>query len=176
MKKNELISMVDFVFRCDNLYPPMNELEVTNTVHEYGKIKNYANFLNQQLNISQFVPAIKVGDEWEVLEMPEYRDTKGMSNAYSIDFNLGFDEAMEEYQTAKDNVIFEGFKVKWCKSQLDGEEFFGVTLNGQWCGGYDNFISSYLKDDETVNGLNNLKGKLIPTLTKNGVEVSGLNR
>lgn len=154
MKKNELISMVDFVFRCDNLYPPMNELEVTNTVHEYGKIKNYANFLNQQLNISMFVPAIKVGDKWEVLEMPKFalnrfEGTHTSSTAYW--------SAKMQYLTVKDKTLFTGFdSVRFvndiiiikhgsyvgkfhisCKIEmLIGLKFLELTNNGQKESGY----------------------------------------
>tara|TARA_R110002167_G_scaffold106599_7_gene273257 strand:+ start:2147 stop:2578 length:432 start_codon:yes stop_codon:yes gene_type:complete len=143
MKKNELISMVDFALTC--------EARKDNDPWEYANsVLNYAEFLNTPLNISMFVPAIKVGDKWEVLEMPEYRDTKGMSNAYSIDFNLGFDEAMEEYQTAKEQCLFEGdFTRNHIKS-----------------------FAYHISRDRTIE-------YLVPfdiTLTKKGVEVSGLNR
>ena len=47
-----------------------------------------------------FVPAIKVVDEWEVLREPiDY-----------YPYGKSLDE-VHQYQTAKDNVIFEGFEV-----------------------------------------------------------------
>ena len=143
--KNELCSMVDFVLAQPS--------EIQNRITSFESIHHYAVFLEEPLNISQFVPAIKVRDKWEVLELPKRLDQNDpYIEAVHARANL---KLWQQYQTAKDNVIFEGFK-------LDGK-----------------FIShdqvSYLIDRLHYNTIQDLI-KYKPTLTKKGLEVSGLNR
>lgn len=151
--KNELISMVDFVLATgETSINDIDDWDLWNSIYDY------ATFLNTPLNISMFVPAIKVGNEWEVLEMPEI----GRGKKYSVQdksiksqiWHSEWHKRREQYQTAKDNVIFEGF-------DIDGK-----------------FIShnqvSYLIDRLHYNTIQDLI-KYKPTLTKKGVEVSGLN-
>lgn len=147
--KKELISMVDFVLGRENWLD----------VYYYGEgviILNYANFLNTPLNISMFVPAIKVGDKWEVLEEPphymailELETRKDViKNSYGNIY---------KYQTAKDKTLFTGFdSVRFvndiiiikhgsyvgkfhvsCKIEmLIGLKFLKLTNNGQKESGY----------------------------------------
>ena len=60
MKENRLISMVEFVDRQAENYE--NEHEC------FYFCVDYAKFLNQPLNIGQFVPAFFDGGKWVVLE------------------------------------------------------------------------------------------------------------
>jgi len=64
---------------------------------------DYANFLNQTLNISMFIPAKLVDGEWVVLEHPNCIKEKRTAQFYN--------DKMDEYQQAKENVIFEGFEI-----------------------------------------------------------------
>lgn len=139
--KNELISMVDFVLGRENWLD----------VYYYGEgvsILNYANFLNTPLNISMFVPAIKVGDKWEVLEEPI---------CYGVGDEQYFGSRMDEYQTAQSNVIFEGFDVT-------------VNVYGVW---WVEDKKHCIKSDYKWKIQDLIKYK--PTLTKKGLYVSGLN-
>ena len=101
-----------------------------------------------------FVPAIKVGDKWEVLEMPKDYGTWINLKRDNVYLSLNAWNDCEQYQTAKDNVIFEGF-------ELDGKFISHAQV-------------SYLIDRLHYNTIQNLI-KYKPTLTKKGIEVSGLN-
>lgn len=94
----KLISMREFV---------LEQIEVKQSTSEFKEtIVNYAKFLSQPLTLGMFVP---VDEEGNVLSEPEmyYRQT-------------GFDEVtpeydakeVEEYQQAKERVLFEGFTVE----------------------------------------------------------------
>jgi hypothetical protein len=144
--KNELISMVELIdqYRGKFYTKSYNDLTIE-MVQKLDLYENYANFLNTPLNISMFVPSIKVGDKWKVLENPNLN-----MNLKNPDFKH------LEYQTAKDNVIFEGCYIdEW------------GTIITRW-------RVLYIEDlkDSTIQDLIKYK----PTLTKKGLEVSGLNR
>ena len=130
--------------------------------------ENYATFLNTPLNISQFIPAIKVGDKWEVLEMPEDYDTWINFKRDNIYLSLNTWNDCEQYQTAKDNVIFEGFE--WENTSFKYEVFFrhGITSL--------EITTKCIKQIhvESIKTIQDLI-KYKPTLTKKGLEVSGLN-
>ena len=64
----------------------------------WEKVINFANFLSQQPNIGMFVPAVFEDGEWRILEAPN-RSTHT-------------NEECDQYATALDNVIFEGFEVE----------------------------------------------------------------
>jgi hypothetical protein len=96
MKK--LISMKDYV---------ITQWSIDLTKIQRENIKNYAHFLNQPLKKGMFVPC---DEDDEVLEEPNkenYTDSTGfVNNAYFIETN--------DYQKAKEKVIFEGFEIsKW---------------------------------------------------------------
>jgi hypothetical protein len=63
---------------------------------------NYDNFLSQILELWMFVPCKLVNGVWVVLEEP-FND--GENDQY-------YSSAMQEYQEAKDRVLFDGFKFK----------------------------------------------------------------
>ena len=111
-------------------------------------IFQYTEFCHLNLNISMFVPAIKVGDKWEVLEMPKEIDMK-VAECVSISNVTEQKRIQRQYQTALDNVIFEGFTY----------ELAEMIINDSHLNSTIEFLIDY-----------NL------TLTKKGLEVSGLNR
>ena len=148
--KNELISMVSFTLTHES-----------NSISECLEgLWNYAKFLNQPLNISMFVPAIKVEDKWEVLEMPKECD---LNSSWSDITNAYYD--IPQYQTAKDNVIFEGWTLAnetqsvWAVYDSDNRLVF-MKEDGKCL------------DGKTIQDLIKYK----PTLTKKGLDDSGLNR
>ena len=151
--KNELISMVDRLLEINSHLKGNsdNRLEVLS----FWKCIKYANFLNTPLNISMFVPAIKVGDKWEVLEKP--KKPMAWGGGWQIEMHK-YEIALEQYQTAKDNVIFEGFELN---NQMIQSELVDVKY-------------SAIQDGEYVVEELLTYGK--PTLTKKGLEVSGLNK
>ena len=105
MDKLKLPSMVEYVkMQSPNL--PF--------VTRFVNCDNFANFLSQQPNIGMVVPAVFEDGEWRVLSEPkDFRYFKEVD----IYFN--------QYQTALDNVIFEGF-------EYDGsEEGFIYVKNGE---------------------------------------------
>jgi hypothetical protein len=97
MNKIKLPSMVEYVFEIG--VPGTTDKQFTDSV------MLFANFLSQQPNIGMFVPAVFENGELIVLEEPIAR---------CLDYkNLTTDEFIllqEEYHTALDNVIFEGFE------------------------------------------------------------------
>ena len=93
MKK--LISMTEFVLEQNNTIP-----KDLNLINNYKNIVKYANFINQDLNIGMFVPAVFKNGEWVVLEEPICDKNCDLCDCmYS--FNL--------YEEAKENVLFAGF-------------------------------------------------------------------
>ena len=73
------------------------------------KIIDFANFLSQQPNIGMFVPAVLEDGEWKILSEPkDFRSLKEVD----IYFN--------QYQTALDNVIFEGWEFDLKTSKIIG--------------------------------------------------------
>jgi len=100
----KLIPMTDFVLEQDgkfNNYETELELQV---------IHNYARFIKQPLKLEMFVPCDEGGN---VLEEPN--PSSELYNTYSIVQTI-FDErrygnAVDEYQKAKEKVLFEGFYI-----------------------------------------------------------------
>lgn len=158
MNKNELISMVDFVL--------MGIRECYKDTFEYNT--QYANFLNQPLNISMFVPAIFEGGKWIVLEMPEHFfewSTRTLGTTLSeYELHIASPEC-QQYQTALDNVIFKGFECEAIRERC-GNVFYLVKDSD---GG--NIYVSW-NNSKTIQDLIKYKPKLAPR----GMEQSGLNK
>ncbi len=148
---NKLISMVDRVLGY--------EYDKTRPVHsqyfdKWKAYETYANFLNTPLNLSMFVPCKKVGDEWEVLKRPDFRDYQ--DDDCVTDWNL-YNKDEDEFMQAKENVLFEG-----CISAEYKEGLF-----------YLKFINDFtlvFQDSDTVEWLVDED----ITLTENGMIKSGL--
>jgi len=98
----KLISMVDFVLQKYNLsadeYTDQDVLELIN---------NYANFLNQPLELGMFIPC---DEEGNVLTEPDLRGLKDEHRK----------ELYEQYQQAKERVLFEGFTIEDYELRLHG--------------------------------------------------------
>ena len=87
----KLIRMTDFVLNLDN--EDLNEQKIQS-------IFDYANFLKQPLKLEMFVPC---DDDGNVLEYP---DSIGVGNDFY------YKRAFDQYEQAKEKVLFEGFEVK----------------------------------------------------------------
>lgn len=155
--ENELISIGERNLKLEAKYlPDLSEVELCNyQMYSLLSLK-FTRFCHETLNISIFVPAIKVGDKWEVLEMPNMFKYFEHRSTWYDETRYDWVEDCEQYQTAQSNVIFEGCYIdEW------------GTIITRW-------RDLYIEDlkDLTIQDLIKYK----PTLTKKGVEVSGLNR
>ena len=149
MKENRLISMVEFVDQIS---------EYTHESHNYKRgcdlMYNYKDFLNQTLNIGMFVPAVFDGGKWVVLEEPKV-------DKHNDDW---FSDA-EEFEQAKDKVIFEGFEI----CNYKGNEFYNsVSNNDGLILNFDGFEK--VQPPDPIESIIKYK----PTLTKYGQKQSGL--
>jgi len=151
----KLVSMIDFVLD----WTPkevgfLTDEEWADSVHEY------ATFLNQPLNLGMFVPAIEVDGKWEVLEEPI---------CYGVGDEQYYGSRMDEYQQAKDRVLFEGFEYKKTKDEYQFCFVESEKLNIVWD------YNTVIFPDRSCKTINDLI-KYAPTLTAKGQELSGLNK
>lgn len=100
-----LIPMVDFVLG-------QRKKEDTDNIRRFWGCERYANFLKQPLELWMFVACKLVDGAWVVLEEPDRDNNK--YDVYDREFcyfNDGlFFHDEQEYQEAKDRVLFEGFE------------------------------------------------------------------
>lgn len=143
-------------------------------------IIQFKDFLNQPLNISMFVPAIFEGGKWVVLEKPyegQFEievNTKCSGWAYLKrdkehgDFRyydkIAYLKAVEQYKTALDNVIFEGFT-----SANTTKNVYQIYDNNYRL--VFNKKKGTCLDGTTIQDLI----KYSPTLTAKGLKDSGIN-
>lgn len=103
----KLISMVEFVREQGNLRyeGPDQEREDLGLYKYVNRTNNYANFLSQLLELWMFVPCDSEGN---VLEEPKKYSLflKGITNGETEEHL----RACEQYQAAKDRVLFKGFE------------------------------------------------------------------
>jgi len=98
-----MVEYVEFQENNPNEYNPSNKFK------DCLKLKN---LLIQQPNISMFVPAVFENEEWKILTEPTY-STNHSDDCYCDDCEKETkrcSELQKQYQTAIDNVIFEGFE------------------------------------------------------------------
>ena len=117
-----LISMTDFVLqehnKMMNWQPPYDR----NNCSVGSVVVNYAKFLSQKLELWMFVPCKLVDGVWVVLEEPKKYEyvCSNPSNELVEDVELNYNIAVQEYQEAKERVLFEGFEIinkgKWSKT------------------------------------------------------------
>jgi len=146
----KLVSMIDFVLnkeqaRTEDEYFKEGFYSDCNA-RILSQIFNYATFLNQHLNLGMFVPAIEVDGKWEVLEMP----TPNISDSG----NWNFQARENQYQQAKDRVLFEGFEYSHNNVITLPNKVEFIDLDDEW----------------TIEELT----EFAPTLTAKGQQLSGL--
>ena len=115
MNKIKLPSMVEYVKLKSYFGMEIQSLrhQIQNRANRFADCKNFANFLSQQPNIGMFVPAVEENGEWRILEAPN-RSTHT-------------NEECDQYATALDNVIFEGFELNQ-KDTSKLENIICITL------------------------------------------------
>ena len=130
-------------------------------------VVNYAEFLGRPLTRGIFV-ACDSNDK--VLNRPERYDHYCEHGQYGLIKKKSAEYAeCVKYHEAKKQVLFKDVEISWVTNKFQQEQFYGVTVNGQWCGGWDNFKSSYLRDGETIEALCTLKEELRPCLTDTAI-------
>jgi hypothetical protein len=100
MDKIKLPSMVEYVFEIG--VPGTTDKQFTDSV------MLFANFLSQQPNTGMFLPAVEENGEWRVLSKPIF----DFNNEYDGEKRREFAIALKEFETALDNVMFEGCVAK----------------------------------------------------------------
>jgi len=164
----KLVSMIDFVLHCTKSVDEMDNSDLLNQyAYKLDKIEDYANFLNQPLNLSMFVPAIEVDGKWEVLEKPK-------ESKYCLgDIHSGyFRRDLEQYQQAKDRVLFEGFEL----TKVDDLGYYDLRNETAIIEVYNPLDAETEFLDILDNGLYKINDliKYAPALTAKGQELSGL--
>lgn len=101
----KLISMTDFVIEVTNNI--QNDWLDSDRVEELKKISNYANFIKQPLKLEMFIPCDEDGN---VLEEP-----KGWKNEDCNVIDCCNICKCEQYQQAKEKVLFEGIDLDTAK-------------------------------------------------------------
>jgi len=93
--------MTDFVLEQEK-----KGMQNTDRPLRFERILKYAKFLKQTLTLSMFVPC---DDDGNVLEEPKTPHTFSSEN--SDDYIKKWEKELEQYQQAKERVIFDGYKV-----------------------------------------------------------------
>lgn len=103
MKNRKLVSMVEFVLDGPKEETTL-DLNRSKTIlyRRMRKCQNYANFLNTPLELGMFVPCDEDGN---VLEESNKHSDRGQFVR-----DKEHERKIKQYQEAKENVLFEGFK------------------------------------------------------------------
>jgi hypothetical protein len=106
MNKIKLPSMVEYL---DLIELKLKNAKIDTEYQLLSDVLRVKGFLKKQPNVSMFVPAFFENGEWIVLEEPKEYDCfiKGIGGHIDLTF-----QEYKQYQTALDNVIFEGFEVE----------------------------------------------------------------
>jgi len=160
----KLVSMIDKIFSEDD-----RTHKVLGDAFKYCRIRDYATFLNQPLNLGMFVPAIEVDGKWEVLEEPM---RYGVRSTDWEQFQIT--KKHQQYQQAKDRVLFEGFEI----TKVDDLGYYDLINETAIIEVYNPLDAETEFLDILDNGLYKINDliKYAPTLTAKGQELSGLNK
>lgn len=145
MKERQLIEMVDYIewIKFQPASKDYLEQGYETPVHQkYNRICNFAKFLNQPLTLGMFVPCDEDGNP---LEEPTEKLMNEFGGAFSTNEEQNqLDDLIQEYQAAKERVIFEGFEVTLTE--------FGFTLND----GVSSKVDVVLEPDFMRKNINDL--------------------
>lgn len=108
----KLISMTDFVLNQKQSESFNEKTFINESLISLEKIRNYANFLKQPLNIGMFVPCDDDGNIFEEPKIEDYFD-----DGFNFEFNQKHfkDVVLEEYYNAKEKVLFENIPIAQAK-------------------------------------------------------------
>jgi hypothetical protein len=165
MKKDKLVSMVEFIGNHAGKYETMAEGGYAPQMAEKLDLyENYANFLETSLNLSMFVPCEFVGGEWVVLEEPkDWMQYEVLGDVKNRDITL-----CVQFQKAKELVLFDNVKFDNLNQGEDARfyfisdiQIFNMDKDGNHLYWHHYTIESIISDGN-------------PTLTQNGLKQSGL--
>jgi hypothetical protein len=152
MNKIKLPSMVEYVKLME--HKRLKTFITETKVLGYDKNLKFANFLSQEPNVGMVVAAVFEDGEWRILTKPirPWQDSiieEGLHQMYKED--------LHQYQTALDNVIFEGFEVDYINTEI-GNKFFRIKFDKLYITFYEDFISTSLpfKDTTIIKNLEQL--------------------
>ena len=98
-----LIPMTDFVLRINYIEKEIDQFFDSWRMKQLRIIENYAKFLKQPLKLEMFVP---LDDEGDFVEKPS-KETYELSKIYNHTASRWL---IEDYEKAKEKVLFEGFE------------------------------------------------------------------
>lgn len=101
-----LIPMTDFVLEQD---------EKESLGGTYDRIVRYAKFLKRPLKLGMFMPC---DEEGNIFEEPKLCCSGRECGCMGMPYNYSSHEELEEYYEAEERVLFEGFEVCTCNSEL----------------------------------------------------------
>lgn len=104
----------------------------------------YVNFVKQILELWMFVPAKLVDGVWVVLEEP-FND--GQNDQYYL-------SALDEYQEAKERVLFEGFEYDKHTNQLKNNDNMYLFFGARYCDVYYKNETKFLESIEEITKYN----------------------
>lgn len=108
-----LVSMTDFVLEVEReiVKAVHNGERLSNYTSEkrLRKIFNYANFLKQPLTLGMFLPCVEEGN---VLEEPRTCCSGSECGCMGMPYNYSSREELDEYEQAKERVLFKGFELQ----------------------------------------------------------------
>lgn len=143
--------MTDFILSDWSKYKGYDSIDYR--IFAYNKtvvIENYANFLKQPLTLGMFVPCDQNGN---VLKEPMENDfyySDGVLN--HVDYSAEF----EQYQKAKEKVLFKDCTVKGIKKSHSLDiDYFVVYHKGRqiWISWTDRVIDDFILNRNYLNGL-----------------------
>lgn len=125
----KLISMTDFVLsQSEGSTIDWEQLDWMNQeIYKLDRIRNYANFLKQPLELWMFVPCKLANGVWVVLEEPKCYGKKYTEDIAEEQLILH-----EEFVQAKEKVIFKNFKINYFDlggSPIDKNSSFEILSN-----------------------------------------------
>ena len=157
MKEMKLISMTDFVILIDD-----KGIDAVKGLWDFNVVvTSYAKFLTQPLTLGIFIPCV----DGVPIEEPTQTEKNEFGGAFaSIEEQAELYSLMEQYQQAKEKVLFEGFEI--VKSDFENvlmhineNKYIGTFANGE-------FLFSY-KSIEQLTTFN-------PTLTQSAIKQIGI--
>ena len=125
----KLISMTDFVLNQKQSESFNEKTFINESLISLEKIRNYANFLKQPLNIGMFVPCDDEGNFFEEPKKEEYFD-----DGFNFEFNQKYfkDVVLKEYYKGKEKVLFENipiYQAKWLVNSFSTIEYLSDISN-----------------------------------------------
>lgn len=123
MKDNTLVSMTKFVVWINTVdFRRLYKDQAHQQGYKMHLCLQYAEFLQQTLELWQFVPCKMIKGAWVAIEEPNINNYQGKDTR-----NIDYQQDTLRYQQAKDCVLFEGVNIKTMKELFSIKENFELT-------------------------------------------------